>query len=126
MVATRSSVQNDLLLDDVFEEFISEQESQNLPSETLTKYRNTYEKFRSLLGKEVEKCGIIDESSVSKFIDGMSQDGTKAAAVNLHVKDIRVFLFWCMDSDRQYIQPFEIKQQKQAWNTPQRRPGSDA
>ncbi|MBQ0099414.1 MAG: tyrosine-type recombinase/integrase [Firmicutes bacterium] len=35
----------------------------------------------------------------------MKLDGVKPTSINHYLRDIRTFLYWCMDADRKYIEP---------------------
>jgi integrase/recombinase XerD len=106
------------MLDDVFEDFIIEKEAGNRSAATIFNYRKSYMKFKELLGEEIETCDTIDASCIYKFIHYMKQDAIKVASINHYIRDIRAFLFWCMNLNREYIKPFEISEQKQQEELP--------
>ena len=55
----------------------------------------------------------IKIEAIYKWIAIMKQDGLKHVSINHYLRDVRTFLYWCMNTDRTYISPpFKIELQK--------------
>ncbi len=100
---------DDILLEDAFAEFIAEKEAHNLSAATLHSYEASFNKFKSFMGDN-NTGGTVEQSSIYKWIAIMKQDGIKYVSINHYLRDIRAFMYWCMDTDRGYIAPpFKIE-----------------
>lgn len=102
----RSTETETPLLFECFDDFYSEKEARNLSPATLKNYKQSFEKFAEFhqFNEETE-TNIIKASHIHKFINSMRRDGIKAASINHYLRDVRTFLYWCMDSEREYIDP---------------------
>lgn len=93
-----------------FEEFIAEKEALNLAASTIRNYRQSYEYFMKYNGYDEDVD--LEEISASDFyswINSMKLGQVKHTSINHYLRDARAFFYWCMDSDRGYMQPFKIK-----------------
>jgi integrase/recombinase XerD len=108
----RSAEADDILLEEVFEDFIAEKEAHGLSPATITGYRGSFEKFKGFMGDN-NTGDTINETSIFKWIGTMRNDGIKHTSINHYLRDVRAFLYWCMDISREYISPpFKITQVK--------------
>lgn len=108
----RSSGAYDIILDEAFEEFISEKNAHNLSESTLNNYRQSYDFFSKSAGyTDKTKTEEVNLQAIYKWINSLKLNGIKHTSINHYLRDVRCFLYWCMDSDRKYIDPpFKIKQ----------------
>ena len=103
---------DDVVLDDVFEDFLSEKLAHNLSNATIISYRRSFNKFKGFMGDNNTGDSVKIEA-IYKWIATMKQDGINHQSINHYLRDIRTFLYWCMNTDRAYITPsFKIELQK--------------
>lgn len=101
---------NTITIGDAFVEFINEKAIDAVPK-TLENYIKSYHYF---LEQEFDDDDTIDINSVSKiyiqqWIDSMLEQEKRRTTINAYLRDVRVFLYWCMDDDRKYIEiPYKI------------------
>ena len=108
----RNTSADDILLEDAFDEYITEKEAHNLSPATITSYRASFEKFKKFMG-ENNTGNSVNISSIYSWIAIMKGDGIKHVSINHYLRDIRAFLYWCMIPDRAYIpKAFTIELQK--------------
>ncbi len=112
-VIKSSRLDASITLDDAFDEFIAEKVYQNKAEKTIKNYKQTYRYFKeyheldeTFLAKEVDKEMVYD------FVNEKAGEVSSEASVNHYLRDIRTFLYWCMDDTREYITPFKIKERK--------------
>lgn len=89
---------------EAFEEFIEEKEAQNKSPQTIHNYRQTFEAFCKFNG--FDRHTSVESVNRKVFLDwvnDMAQD-KKPVTVNHYLRDVRVFLNWCMDDDHHYIE----------------------
>lgn len=92
-----------------FEEFISEKIANGLVEETLSSYEITLKKFMDYFGSQVENTYDIESAMFTQwkhYMKGVEE--LKDTTVNHHISNIRVFMYWCMEDDRNYVKPFRI------------------
>ena len=98
-------------IDFAFDEFISEKEARNLSPATLRNYRQSYYYFMEF--NDLTADNTTDEVKLThfyKWMNSMKLDGVKPTSINHYLRDVRAFFYWCMDADRQYINPpFKIE-----------------
>jgi integrase/recombinase XerD len=96
-----------------FDEFVNEKEAHNLSTATLVSYKTTYELFCKYFNFDNETAvDVVTHETIYDWINGMKRNELKPTSVNHYLRDIRAFLYWCMDADRRYIQPFKIQTMK--------------
>ena len=96
---------------EAFEEFIEEKEAQNKSPQTIHNYRQTFEAFCKFNGFD-RHTGVesVNRKVFLDWVNDMAQD-KKPVTVNHYLRDVRVFLNWCMDDDHHYIEkPFKMKE----------------
>ena len=107
----RSASIDNLTIKEAFENFITEKQAHNLSAATVRNYTKTFEKFYEFCGFDVDSS--LDEVNINqiyKWINTMKLDGVKPTSINHYLRDLRTFLYWCMDDNRRYIDPpFKIK-----------------
>ena len=105
----RNTKADDILLEDAFEEFIAEKEAHNLSAATIHSYRASFDKFKVFMGDN-NTGTTVEQAAIYKWIAIMKQDGIKHVSINHYLRDVRAFLYWCMEPDRGYISPsFKIE-----------------
>lgn len=105
----RNAEADDILLENAFEEFITEKIARNLADATLTSYRESFVKFKSFMGDN-NTGNTVNVGAIYKWIAIMKSDGIKHVSINHYLRDVRAFLYWCMNLDRTYISPaFKIE-----------------
>ena len=107
----KSTMADTIGLLEAFEEFIEEKEAQNKSPKTIHNYRQTFEAFCRF--NEFDRNTGIEAVTRKVFLDwvnDMAQDKSPVT-VNHYLRDVRVFLYWCMDDDHHYIEkPFKMKE----------------
>lgn len=107
----KSTTADTIGLLEAFEEFIEEKEAQNKSPQTIHNYRQTFEAFCKFNG--FDRHTSVESVNRKVFLDwvnDMAQD-KKPVTVNHYLRDVRVFLNWCMDDDHHYIEkPFKMKE----------------
>lgn len=98
-------------LNEVFEMFMEEKEANNLSASTLRNYRQSYTFFYEFCEFTNETTPAdININQIYKWINTLKLEGVKPTSINHYLRDLRAFLYWCMDLDREYITPpFKIK-----------------
>ena len=100
-ITVKRRVENAANLDKIYGEFIRHKQALNLSADTISNYNRTYNMFASWYGRG-DTAGI-NVPLIDDFIIALN-DGTRhIASVNHYIRDLRTFLYWCMDSG--YISP---------------------
>jgi len=106
----RNAKADDVVLEDVFNDFIAEKQARNLSPATIYSYETSFKKFKEFIGEKDNTGDTIKIGVIHKWINTMRIDGTKHVSINHYLRDIRAFLYWCMNTDRAYITPaFKIE-----------------
>jgi integrase/recombinase XerD len=100
-----------VLFNDAFDEFYAEKQAYNKSASTLHNYKYTYTAFCEFNGfNEETSTDEVKLQHIYKWIGTLKQKGTKHTSINHYLRDLRAFLYWCMEDDRAYISPaFKIK-----------------
>lgn len=97
-----------------FEEFIYEKEAQNKAPKTIHNYRQSVGYFIDF--HELTEETTLDTITAAHFYEWantLKLDGVRYSSINHYLRDTRAFFYWCMDSDRGYIEkPFKIEEVK--------------
>lgn len=98
----------------VFSEFIVDRKALGRAKETITAYEATYRKFDKYFGARADDTGNIYGSMFIEWTNAMRDEvsnGKKltATTINHHLRNMRAFMYWCMDDSRKYIEPFKIR-----------------
>ena len=89
---------NYILLNDLFEKYIIEKNAHNISQATEQSYRNSFHKFISFVGGDKTIDSINDEIIFS-WISNMKKDGIKIISLNHYLREMRTFLYWCMEKE---------------------------
>lgn len=106
----RSEKADVLTIYEAFEGFIQQKQADNKSATTIDNYTRTFKAFCDYF--EFNSDTLIDEVSsdtIFQWKAHMHNDGLRPCSINHYVRDIRAFLYWCMDEDREYLSPFKIK-----------------
>ena len=108
----RSSGADDIILLDAFEDFIIEKEAHNLSDATIKNYRQSFDFFVKFAGyTDKTTTEEVNQQAIFQWINTLKLNGAKPSSINHYLRDVRAFLYWCMDADRKYIDPpFKVKQ----------------
>ena len=101
-----------ITFEEAFQEFLAEKEACNLSQATIGNYIQSMNYFMIFheLAYETNSPKEINPSHFYKWANTMKLDGVEPASINHFLRDTRAFFYWCMDSDRGYIEePFKIK-----------------
>lgn len=93
------------------EEFTIEKEARNKSPKTIQNYLQSLEYFLDFhqLSKDTP-LEVITQHHFFKWTNSLKIDGVKPTSINHYLRDVRVFFYWCMDTDRKYLVPFKIHQ----------------
>lgn len=107
----RSSDADVIMLFEAFEEFKTEKEAHNLAKSTLMNYEQSFELFSQFAGYgDKTSTEEVNKQVIYQWINTLKLKGVKHSSINHYLRDIRTFLYWCMDNDRKYIDPaFKIQ-----------------
>lgn len=107
-VLTKPQANLDPFLLDTFESFILEKEAGGLAEKTLRNYRQSFEFFVKFCGfNEETVVPEVEQTLIFKWINTLKLEGVKPTSVNHYLRDLRTFLYWCMEME--YLEPFKIK-----------------
>jgi len=98
-----------ITIQEAFDSFIQEKEILNLSPKTIINYTDSFNYFMNFF--EFDSTTDITEITQShfyKWIGTMKLNGTKITSINHYLRDVRSFIYWCMDRDRAYLEPFKI------------------
>ena len=104
------SAHYDVTLENAFELFIEEKKNLNKSNATISNYEISFRVWtRYLEGNDYSMlCKDVDDSYVYAFANHLKSETMKQSSINHYIRDIRSFLYWCMDA--QYIVPsYKIK-----------------
>lgn len=116
---TRSDESEVKYLYEAFDDFITEKEAFNLAPASIKTYYNTFKKFSTF--HNLDKTTTTDEINqqmLFKWINTMKHDGLSISSINHYLRDMRSFLYWCMESPRQYLEGFKIQMLTQQEEAP--------
>ena len=98
----------DPFLLETFESFYLEKEAGGLAPKTLKNYRQSFEFFTKFCGfTEETTVPEVEQTMIFKWINTMKLEGVKPTSINHYLRDLRAFLYWCMEME--YLVPFKIK-----------------
>lgn len=101
------------MLGEAFEEFTQEKFVMGSSEKTIRNYEDTFKLFCRFNDLDYHtEVSEITSSHVYKWMQTMNLEGKKPSTINHYIRDIKVFLKWCMDEDRRYIPYFKITQMK--------------
>lgn len=95
---------------EAFEEFYQAKEAHNLSPATLRNYKLSFRLFMEFNEFTDETTTEeITTSHIYHWINSQKLDGVKHTSINHYLRDIRTFLYWCMDGAREYTKQFKIE-----------------
>lgn len=97
---------NTITIGDAFEEFINEKAVEGVTQKTLENYVKSYHYFIEL---EFDDDDNIDINTISKiyvqqWVESLLEQDKRITTINAYLRDVRVFLYWCMNDERKYIE----------------------
>lgn len=105
---------NNITINDAFVQFLTEKSVERVAEDTLRNYRISfgyYMQFAKFDGDT--KIEEITKESILAWVADMGTQGKKHTTINHYLRDVRTFLYWCMQEEFEYITPeFKIKQVK--------------
>ncbi len=106
-----------LTIGNAFEEFILEKSALKMAQSTLRNYNQSVQYFIDWLEASffaMDWRSPIAEVERTHIIEYINYIGVEknANTINHYIRDLRAFLYWCMDDTRRYLAPFKIKQVK--------------
>lgn len=101
-IMKRSAGADVVLLNEAFEEFIVETEARGRSESTLKNYRQSYDYFCKFCGFDDDtETDEIKQQHLFRWMNSLKQEGRKPATINHYLRDVRTFLYWCME--KRYI-----------------------
>lgn len=100
-----------ITIGEAFAEFITEKKTLGVVEKTLHNYVQAYGFFlRDIYnGNDTILVDTITKTDIMNWINLMRLRQTKITTLNSYLRIIRVFLYWCMETEREYIgHPFNI------------------
>lgn len=101
-----------ITIGDAFIEFISEKALEGVVPNTLENYMLSFEYFLkdTNLTRDMAIENINKDSYLS-WVSKMVERDMKHTTINHYIRDVRTFIYWCANEEREYITPkFKIKQ----------------
>lgn len=106
---TRGS-NEDLLLDEVFEDFITYSNSKNLSEKTIEYYKINYDQFKSFIDDNSQSqdvtVEVLNQELVEAYRLKLLNQGLATATINSYLRAIRSFLYYTMKFN--YIEKFKV------------------
>lgn len=99
-------------IEDAFSEFILEKEGLNTSPKTIHNYKQSVGYFvdDEFLGDYTTNIAEVSRIYVEQWKVTMLDKGKRPTTINHYLRDLRVFLYWCMDDERKFIDPsFKIE-----------------
>lgn len=94
----------------IFQVFITEKKAMGLEEQTIGSYNISYNKFMDYYGERAEYIGDIYGGMFPEWAAAMREDGLATASINTHLRTMRVFMYWCMEENHEYLtEHFKIK-----------------
>lgn len=108
----KSAGADDVMLLEAFTEYLTEKEAHNLAPKTLFNYKQSVEMFFDFCGyNDTTSTEEVNQQAIYQWINTSKLKGVKPSSINHYLRDVRAFLYWCMDDARKYIDPpFKVKQ----------------
>ena len=106
---TRGS-NKDLLLDEVFKDFITYSNSKNLSEKTIEYYKINYDQFKSFIDDNSQSqdvtVEVLNQELVEAYRLKLINQGLATATINSYLRAIRSFLYYTMKFN--YIEKFKV------------------
>lgn len=106
----RNIYADEMTLYEAFEEFYEQKDFSNKAASTLRNYKQSFEFLCNFAGYTAETlCEDVNQNVLYQWANSLKTDGVKVSSINHYLRDVRTFIYWCMDADRGYMKPFKIK-----------------
>ena len=98
-----------ITIEEAHTEYIKELRIRNLSEDTIRNYNVTYKLFMEFFEYDEDSLlSEISQSSLYEWVGSIKLDGVKITTINSYITNMKVFLKWCMDEDRGYMEPFKF------------------
>lgn len=96
-----------ITIDWLFKNFITECSAYNKSRPTIRSYESSYRKLQAFNPAiPGEYIHTINKQFVKSYTVYLSESDISTASVNHYIRDLRVFLYWCMENE--YVLPFSV------------------
>lgn len=110
-VIKSSNVVIEKTFNEAFEDFIEEKVAQNRAESTIRNYKQSIEYFKEFNDfDDTTLIKDVDKEMVYSFIGYKKAENISPASINHYLRDIRTFLYWCMEEPREYLKYYRIKE----------------
>ena len=91
----------ELSIRDAFEEYTEEKKSMNLSQKTINNFSYSIEKWIKYLEENNFSLNVkdIEQSYLFSFQNHYLEQGMKPTSLNHYIRDIRAFVYWCVERD---------------------------
>ena len=121
-----SNAEIEITLNEAFEEFIREKENENKAPSTIKNYIQSFNYFYDYNGfDENSLVKEVERDSVYRWIGSKKAENISQASINHYLRDVRTFLYWCMDEPREYLPMFKLKEGGDQEQKPKMRDAED-
>ena len=98
-------------IQEAFQQFQQFNRVKNLSDATIGFYEQYYANFVAFYGDDSQLISSLDQATVDDYtLDLRQRKELSGTSVNIHLRALRVFLYFCME--RNYIDSFKIRQMK--------------
>lgn len=105
-VLNKPQAKTEIYLFEAFEEFMMEKQARNLSKSTLRNYRQSFTFFCQYHELDADTpTTAINPSLFYSWINHLKLDRVKETSINHYLRDVRAFMYWCMEEPRNYITP---------------------
>lgn len=103
-----------LMIGQAFAEFIEAKKVEGVADKTIGNYVQSINYFLDFNEDVFEGDNFpiaeVSKAFVEQWVDSMKEiDGKRISTINHYLRDVRAFLYWCMDEEREYLNPYKIK-----------------
>lgn len=97
-----ATLDTDLLVRDIVEEFITEKKADGRSYKTIESYRGSFSKFLNYFGNDLT-IGEVTRQTIYQYKGHLvSVEELSTASINHYLRDLRTFIHWC--EERTYLQ----------------------
>lgn len=94
-------------------EFVVVREISGASNSTIRNYQQSFHYYAEFNGFDIDTpVEHLTRDSVLLWVNDMRLSGKKVTTINHYLRDVRAFLYWCMDSERGFIEPYTISEVK--------------
>jgi integrase/recombinase XerD len=93
-------------LGEAFNEYMGDKVVQGIADKTIRNYEQAYQYFLELEFDNDDSVEVneITKTHIQQWIDAMRSKRMKVVTLNTYLRNVRAFLYWCMDDERGYIE----------------------